>query len=241
MKKIAKEKILKVKKLTIKLSDVIIVDELSFEVEKGEHLTIIGPNGSGKTTLFKALINTIPFQGEINWSSNTKIGYVPQKLDIERDLPLSLYDFLRASSAGVLKIIDKDIKECLELVHIEKVVLNQKLGTLSGGQFQRALVAFALLGNPDVLLFDEPTSGIDQPSEEQIYETLHRIQDEKGVTIITISHDLSLVHRHSDKVLCLNKRGICYGAPEAALDHDTISKLYGTEHHKYFHHTHDKH
>ena len=91
------------------------------------------------------------------------------------------------------------------------------------------------------MLFDEPTSGVDRPSEEQIYETLHRIQDEKNVTIITISHDLSLVHKHSDKVLCLNKRGICYGAPEATLDHDTIAKLYGADHHKFFHHEHDRH
>lgn len=219
----------------------VIIEDLSFAVEKGEHLTIIGPNGSGKTTLFRALIGTVPYQGNIIWSPKTKIGYVPQKLDIERDLPLSLYDFLEASSAGLFKVEDKDIKKCLELVNIEWGVLNQQLGTLSGGQFQRALVAFALLGNPDVLLFDEPTSGIDQPSEEQIYETLHRIQDERDVTIITISHDLSLVHRHSNKVLCLNKRGICYGTPEAILDHATIAKLYGTEHHKFFHHLHGGH
>lgn len=234
-----KEKILKVENLVIKLGGKIVVDDLSFEIERGENLTIIGPNASGKTTLFRALVGTIPYEGEIVWLPNTKIGYVPQKLDLERDLPLSLNDFLNAKGAGSLKITKEDIKGCLNLVSINEALLNRQLGTLSGGEFQKALVAFALMGNPDVLLFDEPTASIDQPSEEQIYETLHRIQVTRGVTMITISHDLSFVYRHANKVLCLNKKGLCFGVPEEVLNHKTIAKLYGTEQHKFFRHTHD--
>ncbi|MBI2035620.1 MAG: metal ABC transporter ATP-binding protein [Candidatus Liptonbacteria bacterium] len=240
MDKSSNKKVLEVKNLFVRFGDDLIIDNLSFDVAKGEHLTIIGPNGSGKTTLFRALIDTIPHQGEVIWALDTIIGYIPQKLDIERNVPLSLYDFLQSKNSGLKGIGDGEIKDCLKLVNLPEDILGKPLGALSGGQFQRALVTFALIGSPTVLLFDEPTAGIDQPSEEQIYDTLHRLQDERGVTIITISHDLSLVHRHAHKVLCLNRRKICYGLPEEVLDKQTLSRLYGTEHHKFFHHIHDK-
>ncbi len=235
-----RERVLEVKNLFIRLDNDLIIDDLSFGVDKAEHLTIIGPNGSGKTTLFKALIGALNYEGTINWYPNTVIGYIPQKLDIERNVPLSAQDFLESKSSGFKKIGREEVRDCLKLVNLPESILQKPLGALSGGQFQRALVAFALIGNPTVLLFDEPTAGVDQPSEEQIYDTLHRLQDEKGITIITISHDLSLVHRHAHKVLCLNKQKICYGIPEEVLDKQTLSKLYGAGHHKFFHHIHDK-
>ena len=95
------------------------------------------------------------------------------------------------------------------------------------------------MGDANVLLFDEPTAGIDKPSEEQIYETLYRLQAEKGMTIITISHDLSLVYRYAHRVLCLNKRGLCYGVPETVLTPELLKKLYGEEHFKLYHHLHE--
>ena len=139
------------------------------------------------------------------------------------------------------KSVRKELKNYLSLVHLYPNLLGKPLGSLSGGEFQRALVAFALIGNTNVLLFDEPTAGIDKPSEEQIYETLHRLQDESGLTIITISHDLSLVNRYANKVLCLNKRNICFGIPEEVLKSETLADLYGNEHYKFFHHQHDTH
>lgn len=231
------DKILVVKNLSVRLDHREVIENLGFEVVRGEHLTIIGPNGSGKTTLFRALIGVLPFQqGEVLWAPNVAVGYVPQKLDIERNVPLSLRDFLESKTG---KSVRSSLSEYLKIVNLSFDLLEKPLGLLSGGEFQRALVAFALIGNTNVLLFDEPTAGIDKPSEEQIYETLRRLQDAKKLTIITISHDLSLVTRHADKVLCLNKRNICFGAPETVLRSDTLTELYGREHSKFFHHVHD--
>lgn len=235
---IYKEKVLIVEGLTIKLDQHAIVEDLSFEVNRGEHLTIIGPNGSGKTTLFRALIGVLPHTGKILFTPGVIIGYVPQKLDLERNVPLSLRDFLQSKAARSSK---NDLEKCLSLVNLPYSLLDKPLGILSGGEFQRSLVAFALMGNTSVLLFDEPTAGVDKPSEEQIYETLHRLQDERGLTIITISHDLSLVNRYADKVLCLNKRNICFGVPDEVLRSKTLAELYGPEHLKFFHHHHDTH
>ncbi len=231
------EPVLAVKNLTISFGAEPIIENLSFAVKRAEYLTIIGPNGSGKTTLFKALIGTLPFSGEVVWAPNTVLGYVPQRLDIERSVPLSLRDFLESKTTGK----KPDLKKYLAMVNLDPALLKSSLGSLSGGEFQRALVALALIGDTNVLLFDEPTVGIDKPSEEQIYETLHRLQDEKGITIIAISHDLSLVNRYADKVLCLNRRTVCFGVPEEVMNAKNLTDLYGDEHYKFFHHAHGTH
>ncbi|PWB38471.1 MAG: hypothetical protein C3F02_03905 [Parcubacteria group bacterium] len=227
--------ILQVEKLSVRLSQELIIEDLSFCVDRGEHLTIIGPNGSGKTTLFKALIGVIPYTGTITWASDTVIGYVPQKLDIDRNLPLSLNDFLQSKN---YHLKPTDLKKYLDLVHLSERLLPKPLGFLSGGEFQRAMMTLALIGDSNVLLFDEPTAGIDEPSEEEIYETMHRLQAEKGVTIITISHDLSLVNRYADNVLCLNRRGLCYGHPHEIANPSTLAKVFGTKRYKHYDHTH---
>ena len=232
----SRSKILSVKNVNITLGDIKIIEDLSFEVNEGEFITIVGPNGSGKTTLFRALIDTLPYEGEINWVENVVVGYVPQKLDIERNVPLSLRDFLESKPGKSKK---NGIEYYLNLVHLQTTLLDKQIGSLSGGEFQRALVAFALMGKSNVLLFDEPTSSIDKPSEEQIYETLHRLQHEQSLTVITISHDLSILNRYSDQVLCINKRKICFGAPKEVLNPKTLTELYGTEHYKFFHHAHN--
>lgn len=228
--------ILQVDKLSVHFDSESIIEDLSFSVSKAEHLTIIGPNGSGKTTLFKALIGVIPHTGKITWAPGTVIGYVPQKLDIERNLPLSLKDFLQSKN---YHLNNQELKKYLDLVHLPERLLPKLIGTLSGGEFQRALMALALIGDSNVLLFDEPTAGIDEPSEEEIYETLHRLQINKGVTIITISHDLSLVNRYADNVLCLNRRGLCYGHPHEIANPQTLAKVFGTKRFKHYHHAHE--
>jgi zinc transport system ATP-binding protein len=235
---IHKDKILEVKNLNVRLEEDLIIEDLSFDVERTSFLTIIGPNGSGKTTLFRVLIGVLPHIGEIRWAPDAVIGYVPQKLDLERNVPLSLRDFLYSKMG---KFSSGGLGEFLKYVSLSPVLLDKPLGTLSGGEFQRALVAFALMGNANVLLFDEPTAGIDKPSEEQIFETLHRLQDERNLTIITISHDLDVVNRYADNVLCLNKRNICFGVPHEVLKNETLTELYGSEHYKFFHHHHDTH
>ncbi len=239
MEKETAQKILTVKNLTVKLGEETVIDNLSFNISRGEHFMIIGPNGSGKTTLFRALIGVLPYSGEISWAPTSVIGYVPQKLDLERNVPLSLRDFLHSKTGKMNK---EELEKYLDLVNLSPSLLGNSLGTLSGGEFQRALVAFALIGGTNVLLFDEPTAGIDEPTEQQIHDTLHKLKHEHKLTIITISHDLSNVYRHSDRVLCLNKNQVCLGVPKDVLKPDILTDLYGDEHHKFFtHNHHDKH
>ena len=235
-------RILEVKNLSVSFNDLDIIDDLNFEVNKGDNVAIIGPNGSGKTVLLRALLNNLKYKGEIKWAASNgaavKIGYVPQRLAIDRTLPLTLKEFLQ-TKISIYEERESLIEENLKLVKLGKEHLSQPVGKLSGGQWQRALIAFALIGSPDVLLFDEPTASVDSPSEEQIYETLHELQDAKNLTVILISHDLSLVNRYSNKVLCLNKKQICFGEPTEALAAENLQKLYHAPS-KYYHHMHDE-
>lgn len=230
-------KILEVENLNVAFNGVHVLEDLNFSVEDGDALTIIGPNGSGKTVLLKTLLNLIPYQGKITWKKGIKTGYLPQTLFLDQSLPLTLREFLM-SKINVTKTDPNDLEETLKLVRLPEDSLNQSLGRLSGGQIQRALVAFALIGNPDVLLLDEPTASIDPPGEEQIYDTIHNLQDMKKLTVIIVSHDLSLVYRYATKVLCLNKQQICFGPPEETLTTKKLEELYGAPH-KFYHHLHD--
>lgn len=235
------EKILEVKNLSVSFEKELVIDDLSFELLAGENLTIIGPNGSGKTVLLKTLLHMNSFRGTIDWAPNAKIGYVPQKVQIDQHLPLNAQTLLRAKT-DIMKLPASEISAVARTLDLDAKTLSRPIGHLSGGQFQKCLIAYALLGKPNVLLFDEPTASIDEPREEQIYETLHRLQDEFGLTLVVVSHDLSLVYRHADKVLCLNKQGLCFGAPTKVLTPKVLEDLYGAPHRYYHHlHAHDAH
>jgi zinc transport system ATP-binding protein len=218
---------LEVKHLTVRFGTTEVIRDLSFSVPRGTSLAIIGPNGAGKTVLFKALIGAIPYEGTIRWAEDSKLGYVPQKLDIERDLPLSGRDFLRAKAA-ISKVSRRDVGAALALVGLESAILSAPIGTMSGGQFQRLLVAFALIGNPNALLLDEPAAGIDEPGEEKINTMIQRLQEERGVTVLLISHDLSIVYQHATAVLCMSRTNPCFGVPQKVLTPETLRELYGT-------------
>ncbi len=230
------EKALEVNDLGVSFGEEVILKNLSFNVLKGESVAIIGPNGSGKTTLFKCLIGSTSYnKGVIEWGNGIKIGYVPQRIDLERNLTITLKDFL-SLKCDISKIKRNHIFEALKLVHLNSDKLSRPLAKLSGGELQRALIAFALIGDANLLLFDEPTSGVDLPGEEQIYQTLHHLQDEKGFTLIFISHDLNLVGRYADKVICLNKSLSCVGDPHSTLTPEVLDRLYGS---RVMHHLHD--
>ncbi len=212
---------------------------LSFSVPDGSSVAVIGPNGAGKTALFKALIGAVPFTGTVVWAPGTRIGYVPQRLDLERDLPLSGRDFLRAKGA-LVGAGEAEVERATRLVNLGRDIAQRPIGSLSGGQFQRLLLAFALLGHPSVLLFDEPTTGIDEPGEELLYATVERLQREEKLTLIFISHELSLVYRMAALVLCLGRRGVsCFGPPRQILTPETLERTYGAPIQHYLHEVHE--
>lgn len=228
---------LDVSHLTVAFDGHAVLRDLSFGVETGSTLAIIGPNGSGKTVLFKALIGAVPSAGAIRWAPHTRVGYVPQKLDIARDLPVTGHDVLRAK-ADVSGTTEDDITRALGEVSLPTQIAGQPVGTLSGGQFQRLLLAFALMGHPSVLLFDEPTAGVDEPGEVGIYELFDTLQREEGLTVLLISHDLTLVAGQADAVLCLSHRCTYFGTPREVLTPERLQEAYGVPMHV---HEHDQH
>ena len=214
---------LRVKNLTVELSKQKIIEDLSFEVKKGETLVVLGPNGAGKTTLLRALLGIIPYSGEIAWSAEN-ISYLPPNELIQRReiLPLTVEDFYSLKETTKNKVL-----ESLESVGLEQSIFKKRIAHLSTGQFQRLSIAWALVDQPDTLLFDEPTSGIDIGGTETIYSLLHFFWVKYKLTIILVTHDLSVVWEHADNVLCLNKKGLCYGAPNQALTTENLRRLYG--------------
>lgn len=242
------ENILKVQNLGVGFDGDQVLKGLDFFVNKGDVLAIVGPNGAGKSVLFRALLGLLPYSGKIEWARDLKISYVPQKFAIDRELPLSVEEFLKFKKKGISDIVDT--LESLGIMtakhahhsefHLQEHVLKQRLGWLSGGQLQRVLIAWALLDNPDVLLFDEPTAGIDLGGEETIYNLLKKLHAERGLTILLISHDLNIVYKYANNVLCINKEMICHGAPATVLDPSSLAKLYGGEAGFYKHAHHDQ-
>lgn len=222
--------ILEVKNLSVKLDGKVLLHDISLEVNEGEVLTIIGPNGAGKTIFFRALLGLLPHGGEILWRPGIKIGYVPQKFAPDHSVPITVKEFLLLKSprfwAPSKESLDH-LNHELRLVGLSTAVLPKPLYEISGGELQRILIAWAMLNHPDVLLFDEPTTGIDIGFEEKIYSLLRRLQNERGTTILLISHDLNVVYRYASSVLCLNKEMVCHGSPQQVLTPQELAKLYG--------------
>ena len=220
--------ILKVKNLNVELGGENIIENLSFEVKKGEFFIILGPNGAGKTTLFKTLLGLTPYQGEIVWDpKGLKIGYLPERLSRAKfkEMPISVGEFYKFKESS-----DEKISEMLKSVGLENSkILEKDPGDLSSGQFQRMLIGWSLLGNPQILFFDEPTTGIDIGGEETVYSLLRKFWQERNLTILLITHDLDIVYGYSTDVLCLHKKGICTGPPREVLTPELLEKLYGAK------------
>ncbi len=204
----------------MKTQDRTILENVTFKVKRGTTLAIVGPNGAGKTMLFRALLNLVPYAGEIKWAEDVRIGYVPQKLSAT-DIPISVKEFLSLKNVP-------NIEKCLRAVHLDdKAVMNRALGILSGGQLQRVLIAYALIDEPNVLLFDEPTTGIDLDSEEAIYEMLNQLEREHGITVLLISHDVHVIRDYSEHMLALNKKVICFAESEDITKPSVLHAIYG--------------
>ena len=190
--------ILRVSNLSVTIQDQIILDDINFKVKKGTTLAIVGPNGAGKTILFRALLNLVPYSGKIEWRDKIKTGYVPQNLSAG-DIPISVKEFLSFKDAS-------NVEDSLSSVGLDsKSIMEKKLGVLSGGQLRRVLIAWAIIDRPNVLLFDEPTTGVDLDSEEAIYKMLKDLARKNEITTIIISHNVHIVTEYSDYMLALNK------------------------------------
>jgi len=213
--------ILEVKNLTVRLNGEDVLVDLSFNVYDGEVLAILGPNGAGKTTLLKALLGIVPYEGVVKWCEEVRIGYVPQRLPFIKDVPLSVKEFFQLKNAS-----ENEGEKILKSIGLGKEILKKKIGDLSSGQFQRILIGWALALDPDVLLFDEPLAGIDVGGQESIYNFLERLKETRNLTILFVTHELSVVYRLADRVLCLNKRMLCSGAPKEMLTPEALSNLY---------------
>jgi zinc transport system ATP-binding protein len=218
--------VLEVAGLTVAFDGSPVLADIGFRVPRGTVLAVIGPNGAGKTVLFRALIGALRFTGSVRWAPGTRIGYVPQKLDLERDVPMTGLDFLRARAA-LAGAGEDAIHGTLALVEVPPQVAAQPLRTLSGGQFQRLMVAFALVGRPNVLLLDEATAGVDEPGQERLYALVHRLQERDGLTVLLISHELSVVYRYATTVLCLGRRRAWLGPPRTLLTPELLREAYG--------------
>jgi zinc transport system ATP-binding protein len=229
--------LLSVTGLSVNFGNREVIHDLSFSVQQGDCLAIIGPNGAGKTVLLQALLNLIPYHGEVRWSEGTRLGYVPQKIAADRQLPLSAKDLL-AAKVRFLRLPATELQAVSSELGLTDDLLNTSMGALSGGQFQKVLIAFALLGRPNVLLFDEPTASLDELTEERVYELLQSLQKTRGITTLLVSHDLSIVYRNANMVLCLSKGKTCMGPPKEVLTPAMLQDLYASPPH-YYQHVHE--
>jgi zinc transport system ATP-binding protein len=230
---------LTVKDLSVVLDGVEILNNVSFTVKQGEALAVIGPNGAGKTVLFRALLGLLPHTGTVTWRPGSKIGYVPQRFSVDPSAPVTAMEFFLLQSpkfwrprAEFLSRVDHE----LALVGLDRSVLQKNIGELSGGQTQRLLIAWAMLQSPEVLLLDEPTAGVDAGFEDNIHSLIHKVQTERGTSILLISHDLSVVYQYAQNVLCLNKSVVCHGRPVEVLNPEALTGLYGNT--GYYRHDH---
>lgn len=213
--------------LTVKHKDRFILNDVSLRIMQGTLTTIIGPNGSGKSTLLKVLLNLISlFAGQVYKRSNLRIGYMPQKLQLDHMLPSTVRNFLQLSYSQINQPDNNRINMVLEQVSMtshQQTLMHE----LSGGEFQRTLLARALLQDPDLFILDEPVQGVDVMGQADIYQLIQTLRDERGCSVILVSHDLHFVHAASDHVICMNTHICCQGKPEDIRLHPNYLSLFG--------------
>ena len=216
--------LVKLKDVGLKLNDKWLVKGVSLVVEKGKIITLIGPNGSGKSTTAKIALGLHKnIEGEVQKLTD-KIGYVPQKISIAWTLPLRVKDFMLLTD----DLNDKLIDEALTLTGVDHLK-NKNLGNLSGGEFQRVLLARAISKKPELLVLDEPVQGVDFTGEIALYELIKKISENLNCGILLISHDLHTVMSATDHVVCLNGHVCCSGSPLDVAKNKEYKALFGEQ------------
>lgn len=202
-----------------------ILSGIDLDVRPGEIVTLIGPNGAGKTTLVKLILGIEkPDSGTVSMPLSTRIGYVPQRFDVQRAIPMTVARFLALGHAASPDAIAAALRD----TGAERTS-GQQLSQLSGGETQRVLIARALLRNPNLLVLDEPARGVDYVGEADLYDLIGRIRDARKLGVLLISHDLHVVMAKSDRVICLNGHVCCSGQPETVAQHAEYARLFGPQ------------
>jgi len=197
---------------------------VDFAIDRGEIVTVVGPNGSGKSTLLRVLIGAVtPSAGRVVRSSGLSIGYVPQRLRIDATLPMTVRRFLDLPVRRPIAALN----DALERAGAERLGARQ-MAELSGGQFQRVLLARALLAEPDLLVLDEATQGLDPPGSASFYRRIESVRDAFGCAVLMVSHELHVVMSASDRVICLNGHVCCEGTPDVVSSRPEYRALFGT-------------
>jgi zinc transport system ATP-binding protein len=200
-----------------------VLSGINMRVEPGEIVTILGPNGSGKSTLLRALLGILPLSaGKVRRAAGLRLGYVPQKLAVDRAMPMTVRRFLSLPK----RVSDAQATKALARVGLPDLEARQ-MAALSGGQFQRVLLARALLADPQLLILDEPTQGLDQPGEAAFYRLIEEVRRETGAAVLMVSHDLHVVMAASDRVICLNGHICCEGTPRVVSNAPEYRALFG--------------
>lgn len=210
--------------LTVAQGERVVLRDVDFSITAGEIVTVVGPNGSGKSTLLKALIGALPARsGGVRRKAGLRLGYVPQGLRLDPSMPMSVGRFLnlprRVSADARRSALAEAGAEGLE---------ERPLTALSGGQFQRVLLARALLDRPELLILDEPTTGLDQPGQAAFYQRLEEVRNHLGCAVLMVSHELHVVMSASDRVVCVNGHICCEGHPEVVAQAEEYRALFGT-------------
>lgn len=244
--------LIRVHDLHVTLGGVHILRGLNAEIPRGKITALIGLNGSGKTTFLRTLLREIPYSGKIEFLCGhdhrrphpEHVGYVPQRLLFDVNLPITVSELMtlaidrRPLFLGIRNRTRERIERMLRHVWAEGLI-HRPVGSLSGGELQRVLLALALEPEPELLLLDEPAAGIDFQKEGEFYGLIEAINRESGVTVILVSHELTIVSKYAHEVLCLNEgRILCHGPPQEILSGDTLAQVFGEDKAVYEHHRH---
>ncbi|MBK5243431.1 MAG: metal ABC transporter ATP-binding protein [Eubacteriaceae bacterium] len=229
----------KVKNFNVNFGNTKVLENVNLHIHCGELTAIIGPNGGGKSTLLKAMLGDVKHTGQLEYldgknkdSGVPVIGYVPQNLSFDSGTPTSVLDLFMVCNSKIpawlltTKGIKNKVRESLAMVKAEHLI-NRRIGALSGGELQRVLLALALDPIPDLLLLDEPVSGIDQNGLEVFYDTVSELRKKYDLSIILVSHDLDLVEKYADRVVLINGTVLCSGTPQEVFNNQITSKIFG--------------
>ena len=214
--------LLSLRGVTVSLGATRVLDSVDLAVGAGEIVTLIGPNGAGKTTLLRIALGLLrPESGTVRLEPGLRIGYMPQRITVDPALPLTVSRFLSMAAAGA----DRRALAALERVGAPRII-GTPIQSISGGELQRVLLARALLRDPELLVLDEPSQGVDLAGQQELFALITGIRDERGCGVLMVSHDLHLVMGSTDRVVCLDRTVCCTGAPLAVSGDPAYLRLF---------------